>query len=258
MARRAFRIGGWVALVAGVLTAAATVAVAVIGVLALTGRATYPADYSIGPLHLQDTLSVRAVNVSPVCQSFDVYTLDPDEYPGDGGFCYKLFQDGGDENVRGGVAFQDTDVRPTEAVFTGEIRLATTGGWNSWVAAQVVKKVVVGTAITAGLVLLWRLLAAAATGNAFTRRTVRYLRALGWLTIAGAALAPALDHFTSIYVVQSIHFVSYGSPVLEPVGTAGYPGGVNLVQLALGGVVLLVAEVFRHGAAIEAERRLTV
>ena len=153
---------------------------------------------------------------------------------------------------------QDPRLRPTDAVLSGEVQLSTSGGWNPWVAAQVAKKVIVGAVITTWLVLLWRLLASAAGGNAFSTRAVRYLRALGWLTIASAALAPALDHFTGIYVVQSAHFASYGSPVLDPVGSYGYPGGVNFVQLALGGLVLLVAEVFRHGAAIEEDRRLTV
>lgn len=258
MSRRAFRIGGWVALAAAVVTAATAVMAAVVGVLALTGKATYPVDYELGPLQYRDTVSVQVVNVSPVCQSFDVHTLDPNEYPGDGSFCYKLFQDGGDQIIRGGVLHQDTGVRPTEAALTGEVRLATTGGWNPWVAAQVVKKVLIGAAITAWFVLLWRLLAAAGAGNAFSTRTVRYLRALGWLTIAGAALAPALDHFTSIYVVEDVHFASYGPPVLDVVSTEGYPGGVDFAQVAVGGLILLVAEVFRHGATIETEQRLTV
>jgi hypothetical protein len=258
MNRRAFRIGGWVALAAAVVTAAMAVAAALIGVQALTGKIAYPVDYSLGPLHLRDTLSVRVVTASPVCQSFDILEQPANEHPGDGSFCYELVQDGGEQIIRDGIVAQDPSVRPTEAVLAGEVRLSTTGGWNPWVAAQVVKKVIVGTVITVWLLLLWRLLTAAAAGNAFSARTVRYLRALGWLTIAAAALAPALDHFTGSHQVGGLHFASYGEPFLDPVGTEGYPGGVDLVQLALGGLVLLTAEVFRHGAAIEEERRLTV
>ncbi|PRZ09389.1 Protein of unknown function (DUF2975) [Isoptericola sp. CG 20/1183] len=257
-ARRAFKIGGWVALAAAVVTAALAVAAAVIGAMALTGKVTYPADYSLGPLYFQDTLSVQVTTASPVCQEFDITELLPNEYPGDGSFCYKLVQDGGEQLIRDDVVYQDPSLRPTEAVLTGEVRLATTGGWNPWVAAQVVKQVIIGTVITVWLLLLWRLLAAAAAGNAFSARTVQYLRAMGWLTIASAALAPALDHFTGLHQVQALHFAGYGPPFLDPVGTQGYPDGVDLVQVALGGLVLLVAEVFRHGAAIEDERRLTV
>ncbi|MDO8150011.1 DUF2975 domain-containing protein [Isoptericola sp. b408] len=257
--RRPFQIGAWVTLAAAVVTAALTVLVAVTGVLALTGKATYPADYSLGALQFQDTISVQVMDVSPVCQEFDIYQLDPNEYPGDGSFCYKFVQDGGEQLIRDGVVHQEPSLRPTQAVLTGEVQLTTTGGWNSWVAAQVVKKVILWTVVTVWLVLLWRLLASAAAGNGFSTRTVRYLRALGWLTIASAALAPALEHFTSMYVVDGIHFVSYGMPSLQPWSTyGGYPDGVDLVQVSLGGLVLLVAEVFRHGASIEDERRLTV
>ncbi|MFD6179535.1 MULTISPECIES: DUF2975 domain-containing protein [unclassified Isoptericola] len=258
MARRLFRIGAWLALVAAVLTAAMTVTAGVLGVLALTGRADYPADVSLGPLHFRDTLAVQVVTASPVCQEFDVTSLKPNEYP-DGDFCYKMIQDGGDERYDHGVVSQDSRLRGTEAVLSGEIRLATSDvGWNPWVAAQVVKKVIVGAVIATWLALLWRLLAAAAAGDAFSARTVRLLRALGWLTIAAAVLAPALDHFTGAHQLGGLHFVGWGEPFLEPVGTQGYPGGVSFVQLALGGLVLLVAEIFRHGAEIEDERRLTV
>jgi hypothetical protein len=257
-ARRAFQIGGWVALTAALVAAAMTVLTAVVGVQALGGERTYPVDLELGPLHYRDGLSVQVVTASPVCQEFDIRNLLPNEYPGDGTFCHKLVQTGGDDNVRGGVVAQDTDIWPTEVVMAGEVRLTTTAGWNPWVAAQVVKKVIIGGVITVWLVLLWRLLAAAAAGNAFSTRTVRYLRAMGWLTIAAAVLTPALDHFTGIHVVQSLYFSQYGPPSLEPVGTEGYPGGVDLVQVALGVLVLLVAKVFRHGEAIEDERRLTV
>ncbi|MFE7404907.1 DUF2975 domain-containing protein [Isoptericola sp. NPDC057559] len=215
-------------------------------------------DYSAGPLHFRDALAVQVVTASPVCQEFDIRRLLPNEYPGNGDFCYKLVQDGGEQIIHDGVVSQEESIRPTEAMLTGEVRLATTGGWNSWVAAQVVKKVVIGAVITTWLLLLWRLLAASAAGDAFSSRTVRLLRALGWLTIAAAVLAPALDHFTGAHQVGGLHFASYGEPVLEPVGTEGYPGGVSLAQVALGVLVLLVAEIFRHGAEIEDERRLTV
>ena len=256
--RRAFRIGGWLALTAAVLTAALAVTAGVLGVLALTGRATYPVDAELGPLSFRDTLSVPVVAAAPVCQKVSVDGRSTDTGAVDGDFCVPFFQEGRGQDVRDGVVHQSQDVRPTEVVLDGEVHLTTTGGWNSWVAAQVVKKVIVGATVTAWLLLVWRLLAAAAAGDAFSARTVRLLRGLGWLTITAAVLAPALDHLTSVYAVQGVHFASYGQPFLEPVGTEGYPGGVSFVQVALGGLVLLVASIFRHGAVLEDERRLTV
>jgi hypothetical protein len=49
--------------------------------------------------------------------------------------------------------------------------------------------------------------------------------------------------------------VQFGAgPYLQRVGEAG----IQPAQLALGALILLLAEMFRHGAAVEAERRLTV
>ncbi len=253
-APRAFQIGGWVALAAAVVTAALAVTVAVTGALALAGKVTYPVDYSLGPLHFQDTLSTQVQTLEDVCQTSSVDSWD------DARFCSNYFIHGEDSETQGGpVHRQDADIRPTSVHLFGEVELASTGGWSPYVAAQVVKKVIIATVITVWLVLLWRLLAAAARGNAFNTRAVRYLRALGWLTIASAALAPALDHFTNLYQV------GYGATTfneevpLQPWSSYdGYPNGVDLIRVALGGLVLLVAEVFRHGVTIEDERRLTV
>jgi hypothetical protein len=49
--------------------------------------------------------------------------------------------------------------------------------------------------------------------------------------------------------------VQFGAgPYVERMGGAGFEPG----QLLLGVLILLLAEAFRHGAAVEAERRLTV
>lgn len=250
MARRAFRIGGWVALVSGALTAAAAVTVAVIGVLALTGRVTYPVDIGLGPFSVQSTVSMPVTLRADVCQTADIReTASPSD-------CFRFFVHEEDvESGYGRVRRQVADVRPTSATLTGEVELATTGGWSPFVAASVARSVI-GLAVLGGVfLLLWRLLVSASAGEVFSSRGVRWVQGIGWLVIAGAAIGPALDHFTSASQ-YSIETFGVG-PQLMP-GPAGYPGGVNLAQLALGGLVLLVAEVFRHGVAIEAERRLTV
>ncbi|CAM3566187.1 hypothetical protein ISCU110981_08725 [Isoptericola cucumis] len=108
------------------------------------------------------------------------------------------------------------------------------------------------------LLLLWRLLATAATGRVFGSRAVQYLRGIGWLIVAGSLAMPALNHFASASQLgYSIEAFGIG-PNLAPLDSAGYPGGINIAHLAIGGLILLVAEVFRYGARIEAEHRLTV
>lgn len=250
--RRAFRIGGWVALVAGALVAAAAVTTAVVGVLALTGRVSYPVEIDVGPFSTRSTVSMPVGLGADVCQTADITTQNA---PRD---CFRFFLHEDAESGQDVLRRQDADVRPTSATLSGEVELATTGGWSPLVAATVARSVI-GLAVLSGLLLLlWRLLATAAVGEAFSDRTVRHLRGIGGLVIAVSVLEPALDHFTSAgklgYWMEAFGI----APQLLPGSSAGYPGGVYLGQLALGGLILLVAEVFRHGAAIEAERRLTV
>lgn len=252
MTRRAFRIGGWAALVAGALVAATAVTTAVIGVVALTGKVTYPADYGVGPFSIQSTVSMPVALGGDVCQTFDVKT--PHKTFSE---CFRTFLHEDDGPDQGRVRRQDADVRPTRAWLTGEVELASTGGWSPLVAATVAKNVIGWTVLSAIFLMLWRLLAAAAAGEAFSARTVRYLRGIAALVIASAALEPALNHFTSATQV-GYSAEAFGAPVLLPYSAGVYPDDLNLGQLALGGLILLVAEVFRHGAAIEAERKLTV
>lgn len=252
MTRRAFWIGGWVALVAGALVAAAAVTTVVIGVLALTGRVTYPVEIEVGPFSTRSTVSMPVVLGADVCRTANI---DAQNSPRD---CFRFFVHDDEEAGREQVRRQDADVRPTSATLRGEVELATTGGWSPLVAATVARGVIGLAVLSVLLLLLWRLLATAAAGEAFSNRTVRHLRRIGWLLIAITVLDPALDHFASVFQLGYWTEAFGIAPHLMPVGSAGYPGGVDLGQLALGGLILLVAEVFRHGAAIEAERRLTV
>lgn len=247
--RRAFRIGGWVALVAGALAAAAAATTAVIGILALTGKATYPAEYDVGPFSIESTISTPVALYGEVCQSADISAQDTSRE------CFSSFLDEGVTSNGGQVYHQNPDVRPTHATLRGEVELVTTGGWSPLVAGIVTRGVLGLTVLSAIILMLWRLLAAASTGEAFSKRTVRYLRGIGGLVIASAVLAPALNHTTS----PGDDWTSIGpQPHLWGASPGVYPDDVNLAQLALGGLILLVAEIFRHGATIEAERRLTV
>lgn len=249
MTRRVFRIGGWVVMVAGALTAAATMMVAVIGVLALTGKVTYPVNIEFGPFSARSTVSMPIALAADVCQRADV---TKQETPSD---CFRFFvheddPKAGNERIRR----QDADIRPTSATFTGKVELVSTGGWSPLVASSVARRVISLAVLSGVLLMLWRLLAAAAAGDVFSPRAVRWVRGIGWLVIAGGVAAPVLNLFTSASQLGYSMEAFGAGPQLMPLG----PGGVNLVVLALGGLVLLVAEIFRHGATIEAERRLTI
>jgi hypothetical protein len=246
MTRRAFWIGGWAALVLGALVALVAAAVVVIGALALAGRVTYPVDISVGPFSLHDHLSTPVAARMDVCQQANVVDQ---QAPSD---CLRFFMHG-DHGGDGPVHVQDADVRPTSVSLTGTVDLATTGGWSTLVAASIARKAIGLMVISTVLLLLWRLLANSAAGDFFSARAVRRVRGIGWLLIAGSVVNTALGLVVSSSGGYEI--VQFGAgPYLQRMGEAG----IRPAQLALGALILLLAEMFRHGAAVEAERRLTV
>ena len=249
MTRRAFSIGGWAALVLGALVALSAATVVVIGTLALTGRVTYPVDISRGPFSLHDGLSMPVTYGAEVCQKANVDdTLEQQDLSD----CLRFFMH--ERNSRAhynGLHLQDAGVRPTSAFLTGTVDLATTGGWSGLVAVSVVRKAIGLMVISGVLLLVWRLLANSAAGDVFSARAVRYVRGIGWLLIVGNVVEAILGQVAK----GGYTIVSFGSgPHLEPFVAAE----IEPAQLALGGLILLLAEAFRHGAAVEAERRLTV
>jgi hypothetical protein len=249
MSRKAFWIGGWAALVLGTLTALSAVAAVVIGTLALTGRVTYPVDISRGPFSLHDGISMPVAYGEKVCQKASVDdTLEQQDLSD----CLRFFMhERGSRAFDNGLHVQDAGVRPTMARLTGTVDLATTGGWSGLVAVSVVRKVIGLMVISGMLLLLWRLLANSAAGDVFSARAVRYVRGIGWLLIAGNVVQAILGQVAK----GGYTIVSFGAgPHLEPFVAAE----IELGQLALGGLILLLAEAFRHGATVEAEQRLTV
>lgn len=102
--------------------------------------------------------------------------------------------------------------------------------------------------------MLWRLLATVAAGDVFSSRAVRWRRGIGWLLIAGGVVVPLPGLFTGTLQLGYGMEIFGEAPHLEPWDNAP----IDLTQIALGGVVLLVAEVLRYGANLDAERRLTL
>jgi hypothetical protein len=246
MTRRAFSIGGWAALVLGILAALAAASVVVIGALALTGRVTYPVDISRGPFSIHDEVSIPVSYGADVCQKASVRDAPA---PSD---CLRLFVNAGDYSGNGEVLVQDGEVRATSARLTGTVDLATTGRWDTLVAVSAARKAIGLMVISGVLLLLWRLLANSAAGDVFSARAVRYVRGIGWLLIAGVVLKAILG--VVVVFTDGYSMAQYGGPFLEPYKDAG----IEPAQLLLGGLILLLAEAFRHGAAVEAEQRLTV
>lgn len=255
MRQRVFRVSAWAALVAGALTMAAAVTVAVLGAMALSGRASFPMDIGIGPFSARAAVSMPVGLKADVCQIMDVKTQVHSTE------CFNLFvHPDGDETSYGHVRHQNADVRPTSATLLGEIEFATTGGWSPLVAVSVASSFGALAVLSGVLLMLWRLLAAAAAGDVFSSRTVRWVRGIGWLVIAATIADPVSDLLRALlgggsqsgYAMEAFGVGTWLEPM--PLG----PAGVNLGQLALGGLVLIVAEIFRYGATIEAERKLTV
>lgn len=249
MTRRAFWIGGWVALVLGVLTALAAVTVLIIGSLALTGRVTYPVDIGLGPLSLHDEVAIPVSYGADVCQRAGVDDTPEQQILSD---CVRFFVHGDDHPAAEAIRVQDADVRPTTARLTGTVDLATTGGWSALVAVSVARKLIGLTVISGVLLLIWRLLANSAAGHVFSDRAVRYVRGIGWLLILGSLEASLglLVSTTGGYTIEMFGWGPHLEPYREP--------GIEPAQGALGGLILLLAEAFRHGATVEAERRLTI
>ena len=107
-----------------------------------------------------------------------------------------------------------------------------------------VARAVISLGVLSGLLLLlWRLLAETAAGEPFGDHTVRCLPGIGWLVIAGAVMEPAPIHVTSAGQLGYWVEANGLDPQLMPLVSAGYPDGVDLWQIALGGLALLLAAV---------------
>ena len=233
---RGFVVAAWVSLAAAVVSAAFAAYVVVVGVLVLTGRQGLPTDTSWGPFRASSSLTLPVGTTPAICAPgvFDraqlsgdcaAITLDPDDPTG-------------------------ADLVPTAATLRGDLQLRFDGGWNPYVAARLG-----GAALWTGLLALLlfqlsRFLRAGARGAAFGE--VDRVRGIGLLVVAMSILEPVIDQ---VAVKSYGGFAARGpGTMLQPTGEAS----LNLTVVALGVVIVLVAEVLRRGAELEAEQELTV
>ncbi|GAA1941033.1 hypothetical protein GCM10009815_39850 [Nocardioides marmoribigeumensis] len=233
------------------VSAAFAVYAVVVGALVLTGQTGLPLHKAVGPVHLDSAISMPVRLFVEVCDPA-VFAARRNP-PGDCA-AFAFDRDRAEEVSPGrfrGVEVQN-DVEPVSAVMDGDLALRVPPGWSPYVAAKMA-----GTAVWAGLfsLLLFQLsrfLRAGAAGRAFGQ--VDRLRGIGGLVIAMALLDPVISQLTRPEAL-GYGFQSRGpGPMLVP----GTESSLNVSAVALGLLVVLVAEVLRRGAEIEAEQELTV
>ncbi|MFC6152339.1 DUF2975 domain-containing protein [Nocardioides yefusunii] len=153
-----------------------------------------------------------------------------------------------------GTYVNRADVRPVAVHWGGEMELASGGGWSPWVAFTLGVQVAGLALASAFLFLLHRVLSAAASGDVFSPRAVARVRGMGWLLIAGGVLG-----FLE-WALGTPSKLDYGSSQFGPAADLSAPGpqSIDLTLFAVGALVLLLAQVFRHGHEVESERRMTI
>jgi hypothetical protein len=245
--RKLFRIAGLLALLGMVAAVAAAVLTSTVGVAALTGRISYPYAVDLGPLHAQWRMTLPVAGSGDICQRASVSDQGPAS-------CYRFFLHQAQEAGSSAARRQDADVRPSEVELTGRADLVTAPGWSPYVAAVVLQETISMLGVAGLLYLLWRILWATAAGDAFTRPTVRRLRLMAVLVLAGALVGPVLGGLTRSDALGywSESFGVY--PGLQPNPDLALSGG----QIAIALVLFLVVEVVRHGVVLEDEARATV
>ena len=244
--RRVFRAAGVLALLGMVAAVAVAVLTGVVGVAALSGRISYPYTVDLGPIHAELRMTLPVAGSGSICQRASVSDHGPSS-------CYRFFlhqaADAGSREVRR----QDADIRPSEVELIGRAELVTAPGWSPYVAAVVLHETITMLGVAVLLYLLWRILWATAAGDAFTRPTVRRLRLMAVLVLAGALAGPVLGGLTRTDALGywSESFGVY--PGLQPRADLA----LSISQIAVALVLFLVVEVVRHGAVLADDARST-
>lgn len=248
---RSFLLAGTAALVSAALALLVAVAVAGAGVAGLTGRVGhYPDDVRLVPglglatVHFQPSWEVHGGG--PVCDQVRVSAATAT--------CYGFVLSDTTPRVVGGVV-QQGDLRPVEARLSGPLLLDPETGWNPLVASLYGMEVLGLLVLALVLLQLGLLLRAAGHGEPFTAQAVRRLRVIGAVIVGWELLQPVLWLFLSPKAWDYSES-SYSEPWLS-LGSME-PGGLSATRIAIGLLLLLLAEVVRRGAELADEHRLTV
>lgn len=251
---RSFVVASWVALAASAVTTLGALLVAAVGVAGLTGWSDYAYRISLVPgTHLLDmsyqpSWEVRAF--TEVCPRINLRHPRHD--------CENVLlrvPDGPRQDPP--FLLPDDDIRAVSAQLEGRLFFDADPGWNPLVASlygmTVLSLLVLGFLLSQ----LWLLLRAASHDAPFTDQVVRRLRVIGLTLIAWELLEPFLWFFLSPYAWE-YGFISAGARGVGLELGSMEPGGPQLTLMALGALLLLLAQVFRRGVQLERDQRLTV
>ena len=249
--QKAFRIASGFALVAWVGTALVALLVAVFGVIGLTGWGDYRYQVDVPvpglSLHLNFQPSWQVGQAADVCDRINLYAPASD--------CYNIALKQGDPQMDGHVMLQ-SDVRAVDATLYGRLFLDAAPGWNSLMASLYGMQVLSLLVLAFLLAQLWLLLRTASYDEPFSVPMVRRLRIIGWTIVGWEFVEPFLWLFFSPKANGYSETTVGAAPHLAL--TSMQPGGPSWTVVSFGLLLLLLAELFRHGTDLAEEQKLTV
>ena len=249
--QKAFRIASGFALAAWVGTALVALLVATFGVIGLTGWGDYRYQVEVPVPGLSLALSFQpswgVSQAGDVCDQVNLHHPAPE--------CYNIVLHQGEPREDGDVLLQG-DVRPVNAALSGRVFLDAEPGWDALMASLYGMQVLVLLVLAFLLAQLWLLLRTAGYGQAFSGPMVRRLRIIGWTIVGWEFLEPLLWLFFSPKANDYSEITIGPSPHLSL--SSMEPGGPSWTVISFGLLLVLLAELFRHGADLAEEQKLTV
>lgn len=249
--QKAFRIASGFALVAWVGTALVALLVATFGVIGLAGWGDYRYQVEVPVPGLSLDLSFQpswgVLQAGEVCDQVNLHDPAPE--------CYNIVLHQGEPQMDGDEMRQG-DVRPVSAALSGRLFLDAEPGWNSLMASLYGMQVLALLVLAFLLAQLWLLLRTASYGQAFSAPMVRRLRIIGWTIVGWEFLEPLLWLFGSPKANDYSEITVGPSPHLSL--SSMEPGGPSWTVISFGLLLVLLAELFRHGADLAEEQKLTV
>lgn len=241
---QAFRVASLTALAAwvGVVLVAAIIATS--GAIGLSGWSDYRYEIEVPVPGLSLDVGFQPSwgvgQVGDVCERFDV------RHPADDCYNFVLHQG----------TWVEGDVMADHAVMSGPLYLDARPGWNLLMASLYGMKVLSLLVLAFMLAQLWLLLRTVARGQGFSEHSFLPLRILGWTMVAWEFLEPALWLFFSPKANDYTATAAGPWPLLQLESME--PGGPAWLVIAFGFLLILLAELFRYGAELADEQRLTV
>lgn len=231
-------------------TAAVTLLALIIAGVGVAGAAGWADDYRLstpGPVGVGYQPTWGVTSGGEVCDPVRItdYTA--------GCYGFVMFQGGqkvvDDEVVQG-------EMHPQAASLVGDLALDPEGEWNPLAVTIVIADVVRLLVVAFALFCLWRLLRTTSRGEPFTTRSVAWLSRMGAVLVAWEFVEPLYWLVASPKALDWA-MASYGpGPHIELASME--PGGPSLDVIAIGLLLLVLAQVFRRGVVLADEQRMTV